>query len=80
MGDVIIGDDVQGGSFYASEKSFNEPIHPPIQAQLGPKRGMLKKGSTPVTAHESGPEAITQKSEMHGYEAEDIQWETVDGG
>jgi len=33
-----------------------------------------------MTADESGPEAITQGSEMHRDEAKDVQWETVDGG
>ena len=41
---------------------------------------MLNKGSTPVAAHESDPESITQRVEIHGNEAKDIQWETVDGG
>jgi len=41
---------------------------------------MLKKGSAPVAAYESDPEAITQGSEMHRDEAEDVQWETIDGG
>ena len=40
---------------------------------------MLKKCSAPVAAHESDPEAIAQSREMHRNEAEDIQWETVDG-
>jgi hypothetical protein len=46
--------------------------------QLGPKRGMLKKGSTPMTALESDPEVITQRSEMDRDEAKDVQRETVD--
>jgi len=41
---------------------------------------MLKKGSAPTAADESDPEAITQRIEMHGNEAKDIQWEAVDGG
>ena len=41
---------------------------------------MLNKGSAPVSAHESDPEAITQRSEMHRDEAKDVQWETIDGG
>ena len=76
---VIICGDVQGGSLYASEKSLHEElVHVPSQVQLGPKCGMLREGSTPVTAHESGPEAITQRIKMDGNEAEDIQWEAVD--
>ena len=64
-----------------SEKSpREETIHPPSQAQLRPKRGMLKKCSVPMTADESDPEAIIQRSEMHRNEAKDVQWETVDGG
>ena len=33
-----------------------------------------------MAADKSDPEAITQRSEMHGNEAKDVQWETVDGG
>ena len=40
---------------------------------------MLKKGSAPMTAHKSDPEAITQGSEMRRNKAKDIQWETVNG-
>jgi len=32
-----------------------------------------------MTADESDPEAVTQRSETHRNEAKDIQWETVDG-
>ena len=41
---------------------------------------MLKKCSAPMTADKSDSEAITQRSKMHGNEAKDVQWETVDGG
>ena len=41
---------------------------------------MLNKRSAPMTAHESGPETITQRSEMQRDEAKDIQREAVDGG
>jgi hypothetical protein len=40
---------------------------------------MLKKGSAPMTAHESDPEAIIQRSGMDRDEAKDVQRETVDG-
>ena len=40
---------------------------------------MLNKDSAPVTAHESDPEAISQRIEMYRDEAKDVQWETIDG-
>ena len=66
-------------SFCAFKKRFcEEPVCLPSHAQLGPNRGVLKKSPTPATAHKSGPEAITQRSEMCRNDTKDIQRKTVD--
>ena len=67
-------------SFCAFKKRFyEEPIRLPGQVQLGPNRSMPKKGPAPTMAHESGPEAIAQRSEMCRNETKNIQREAVDG-
>ena len=40
---------------------------------------MLKEGSTPVTAYESGAEPVSLGRKAGGDEGENLQWDAVDG-
>ena len=76
---MLIDGDTKQGSLCAFEEGFHVGFAF-LEEQLGPQCAVLKEGSAPMAAHESGTQPIVLGREVCRDEGKDIHWDAVDGG